>query len=152
MVPLVCRVRMLPPLLADAFHASLHLGCDVPHICMMRCPPHLHDAMSLHVGTHAMRPHPANCPARVSCGDLGEVLLHINRPVYDRRMGLSRSLLTYAPWALPMAHVWNKRLRVLPCRISSASPAVSLPCVSCRVCPAASNVCPKRASWRASTP
>ena len=29
---LMCWVRMLPPLLADAFHASLHLGCDVKYI------------------------------------------------------------------------------------------------------------------------
>ena len=38
-------------------------------------------------------------------------------------MSLARSLWTYAPWALLMAHVWNKRLRVLLC-------------VSCCVCPA----------------
>ena len=29
------------------------------------------------VGTHALRPLTANCPANMSCGDLGEVLLHI---------------------------------------------------------------------------
>ena len=46
---------MVTFLLADAFHASLHLGCDVS--------PHLQDAMSLHVGTHEMRPQPSNCPA-----------------------------------------------------------------------------------------
>ena len=28
---LMCWVRMLPPLLADAFHASLHLGCYVQY-------------------------------------------------------------------------------------------------------------------------
>ena len=61
-----------------------------------------------------------NVQPRVSCGDLGEVLLHINRPVYDRRMGQTHRLWTYAPWATPMAHVWNKRLHVLPrvsCRV-----------------------------------
>ena len=30
---------------------------------------------TLNVGTHAMRPKPANCPARVGRGDLEEVLL-----------------------------------------------------------------------------
>ena len=61
-----------------------------------------------------------NVQPRVSCGDLGEVLLHINRPVYDRRMGQTHRLWTYAPWATPMAHVWDKRLHVLPrvsCRV-----------------------------------
>ena len=41
-------------------------------------------------------------------------------------MGLAHRLLTYAPWAPPMAHVWNKRLRVLPCLLSSACPTVHI--------------------------
>ena len=111
----------------------------------------------LHVGTHVMRPQAAVypdlhilaicpdlhiltiCPDLHIQQDLGEVLLHRiclqlslseELRVYDPQVGLAHRLLTYAPWASPMAHVWNKRM----------------------LFPAVSNVCPKRASWRAGMP